>query len=165
MCGIGYNEFAAVPFEFFEIIAYKGRGHKSYLHLGRSSKNNMANQNGVHISQNVVAVIAGLAASNVNGISGMSGGIGKGWVRVGGKNWNKGVSITMTEDVTVVDLRVVVQFGIAIHDVCHHLQQEVRRAIEEMTGLHVAAVNVKVDGVDIKRTHPDEEHSLESGIG
>lgn len=122
----------------------------------------MAEQNGVHISQNVVAVIAGLAASNLNGISGMSGGIGKGWARVGGKNWNKGVSISLTEDTTTVELRVVVEFGIAIHDVCHHLQQEVKRSIEEMTGLHVTEVNVKVDGVDIKRTQPNVEHSLEN---
>ncbi|MCH5583593.1 Asp23/Gls24 family envelope stress response protein [Shimazuella sp. AN120528] len=132
----------------------------------------MAEQNLIQISNDVVAVIAGLTASRANGIASMSGGITEGWAkRVGGKNMRKGVSVEAGEVETAVSLRVIVEFGVPIHDVCRKLQKEVKHAIENMTGLSVVEVNVKVEGVEIKEknsqksdNHFDEE-SLENGIG
>jgi uncharacterized alkaline shock family protein YloU len=132
----------------------------------------MAEQNLIQISNDVVAVIAGLAASNASGIASMSGGITDGWAkRVGGKNMRKGVSVDVGELETAVNLRVIVEFGVPIHDVCRRLQKEVKQVIENMTGLRVVEVNVKVEGVEIKEknspindSHLDEE-ILENGIG
>lgn len=131
----------------------------------------MAEQNLIQISNEVVAVIAGLTASKSNGIASMSGGITEGWAkRVGGKNMRKGVSVDLGEGETAVSLRVIVEFGVPIHDVCRRLQQDVKQAIEQMTGLKVAEVNVKVEGVEIKenrkiRENQFDEESLENGIG
>lgn len=132
----------------------------------------MAEQNLIQISNDVVAVIAGLTASNTSGVSSMSGGITDGWAkRVGGKNMRKGVSVDIGEVETAVNLRIIVEFGVPIHDVCHRLQKEVKQAIENMTGLQVVEVNVKVEGVEIKRKNSQisdshfEEETLENGIG
>jgi uncharacterized alkaline shock family protein YloU len=127
----------------------------------------MAEQNLIQISNDVVAVIAGLTASNFSGISSMSGGIKEGFSkRVGGKNMRKGVSVEVGDSETAIHLRVIVEFGVPIHDVCRRLQKEVKQAIENMTGLQVVEVNVKVEGVEIKErvSHFDEE-ILENGIG
>jgi uncharacterized alkaline shock family protein YloU len=127
----------------------------------------MTKQNLIQISNDVVAVIAGLTASNVTGISSMSGGITEGWAkRVGGKNMSKGVTVEVGEVETIINLRVIVEFAVPIHDVCYRLQEEVKQAIENMTGLQVVEVNVKVEGVELKEKarHLDID-SLENGIG
>ena len=111
----------------------------------------------IRISDDVVATIAGLAALETPGISAMSGGISEGLAkRLSGRNAQKGVSVEVGQLEAAVDLRVIVQYGVPIHEVCRRLQQNVREAVENMTGLRVVEVNVKVEGVSFKDEEPEE---------
>lgn len=102
----------------------------------------------VRIADDVVAVIAGIAATETDGIAGMSGGITEGLARrVSGKNVTRGVSVEVGEVEAAIDLRVIVQYGAKIHEVSRELQFNVKQAVESMTGLTVIEVNVKVEGV------------------
>ncbi|WP_274361573.1 Asp23/Gls24 family envelope stress response protein [Paenibacillus thermotolerans] len=109
----------------------------------------MTEQSGsIRIADDVVATVAGLAALETPGIAAMSGGISEGWAkRLSGKNAQKGVSVEVGNVEAAVDLRVIVHYGVAIHNVCRDLQERVRESIENMTGLRVVEVNVKVEGV------------------
>lgn len=105
----------------------------------------------IRISNDVVATIAGLAAVETPGVAAMSGGISEGLAkRLSGKNVQKGVSVEVGQSEAAVDLRVVVIYGVQIHEVCRLLQENVRDAVENMTGLNVVEVNVKVEGVAFK---------------
>lgn len=112
----------------------------------------------IRISDDVVATIAGLAALETPGIAAMSGGISEGLAkRLSGKNVQKGVSVEVGQLEAAIDLRVIVKYGIPIHEVCRSLQLNVRESVENMTGLQVVEVNVKVEGVAFK-----EEESIET---
>lgn len=114
----------------------------------------------VRIADDVVAVIAGIAATETDGIAGMSGGITEGLARrVGGRNVTRGVSVEVGELEAAIDLRIIVQYGAKIHEVSRELQYNVKQAVESMTGLKVIEVNVKVEGVilaDEARKAPEE---------
>ena len=104
----------------------------------------------VRISDEVVVVIAGLAAIEVPGVVGMSGsGIAGSVVEMLGKrNLSKGVKVSVGEKQAVADLSILVEYGVRIPEVAKAVQENVRRAIESMTGLQVVEVNVHVQGVD-----------------
>jgi len=105
----------------------------------------------IRISDDVVATIAGLAALETPGIAAMSGGISEGLAkRLSGKNVQKGVTVEVGQVEAAIDLRIIVKYGIPIHEVCRSLQMNVRESVENMTGLHVVEVNVKVEGVAFK---------------
>jgi uncharacterized alkaline shock family protein YloU len=110
------------------------------------------NQTGIiRISDDVVSTIAGLAALETPGVAAMSGGISEGLAkRLSGKNVQKGVSVEVGQVEAAIDLRVIVNYGSRIQDVCRDLQENVREAVENMTGLTVVEVNVKVEGVAFK---------------
>ncbi|WP_027417827.1 Asp23/Gls24 family envelope stress response protein [Aneurinibacillus terranovensis] len=112
-----------------------------------------AKENGVvRIADDVVAVIAGIAASETEGIAGMSGGITEGLARrVSGKNVQKGVQVEVGEFEAAIDLRVIVTYGTRIDETCRILQQKVKEAVESMTGLRVVEVNIKVEGVEFPK--------------
>ncbi|EJW17498.1 Asp23/Gls24 family envelope stress response protein [Paenibacillus alvei] len=108
----------------------------------------------IRISDDVVATIAGLAALETPGIAAMSGGLSEGWAkRLSGKNVQKGVSVEVGQVETAIDLRVIVMYGMPIQEVCRQLQLNVREAVQNMTGLDVVEINIKVEGVAFK----DEE--------
>ncbi|ACT02413.1 MULTISPECIES: Asp23/Gls24 family envelope stress response protein [Paenibacillus] len=112
----------------------------------------------IRISDDVVATIAGLAALETPGIAGMSGGISEGLAkRLSGKNVQKGVSVEVGQLEAAIDLRVIVHYGIPIQEVCRQLQLNVRESVENMTGLNVVEVNVKVEGVAFKEEETSEE--------
>src|SRR5690554_720383 len=105
----------------------------------------------IQISDDVVATIAGLAALESAGIAAMSGGISEGFAkRMSGKNVHKGVTVEVGAEETAVDLRVIVEYGCQIHQVCRALQENVKQSLEDLTGLRVVEVNVKVEGVAFK---------------
>lgn len=107
----------------------------------------------VHISDDVVGTIAGLAASEVPGVAGMSG---VSLVEMLGKrNLSKGVKVTVGEREAAVDLYVVLEYGVKIPDVAMRIQENVKSAIESMTGLQVVEVNVNVQSVSV--LEPKEE--------
>ncbi|GIP39787.1 alkaline-shock protein [Paenibacillus sp. J31TS4] len=112
----------------------------------------------IRISDDVVSTIAGLAALETEGIAGMSGGISEGWAkRLSGKNAQKGVTVEVGALEAAIDLRVIVQYGTHIQDVCRQMQLNVREAVENMTGLRVVEVNVKVEGVAFREREDETE--------
>ncbi len=112
----------------------------------------------IRIADEVVAVIAGLAATEVEGVAGMSGGIAGGIAEMlGRKNLSKGVKVEVGEKEAAVDLFVVVDFGVRIPDVALRIQENVKRAIESMTGLIVVEANVHVQGVVFPNLDGGEE--------
>ncbi|MDR9852812.1 Asp23/Gls24 family envelope stress response protein [Paenibacillus sp. VCA1] len=105
----------------------------------------------IRIADDVVSKIAGLAALETPGIAAMSGGLSEGWAkRLSGKNVQKGVTVEVGQLEAAIDLRIIVLYETPIHEVCRMLQQNVRTAVESMTGLRVVEVNVKVEGVAFK---------------
>lgn len=105
----------------------------------------------IRIADEVVAVIAGLAATEIEGVAGMSGGIAGGIAEMlGRRNLAKGVKVEVGEKETAVDLYIIVNFGVTIPEVAYKIQQNVKQAIESMTGLAVIEANVHIQGVDFK---------------
>ncbi|MDQ1913147.1 Asp23/Gls24 family envelope stress response protein [Paenibacillus sp. GD4] len=112
----------------------------------------------IRISDDVVATIAGLAALETPGIAAMSGGISEGLAkRLSGKNVQRGVSVEVGQVEAAIDLRVIVNYGSKIQEVCRDLQENVREAVENMTGLSVVEVNVKVEGVAFREEEATQQ--------
>lgn len=112
----------------------------------------------IRIADEVVSIIAGLAATEVEGIAGMSGGLAGGIAEIlGKKNFAKGVKVEVGEKEAAVDLYIIVEYGVRIPDVALTVQESVKRAIENMTGLAVVEVNVHVQGVGFPDDVKDEE--------
>ena len=104
----------------------------------------------VKIADEVVAIIAGLAAMEVDGVSSMVGNATKELVnRLGRKSLSKGVKVDVLDGIVTVSLAMNMKFGYSIKDVTGKVQEKVRAAIENMTGLEVADVNIRVAGVDV----------------
>ena len=106
----------------------------------------------IRIADEVVEVIAGLAASEVEGVVGMSGGLVGDLAHMLGRNKNlsKGVKVEVGEHEVAVDLFIVVEYGVSIPEVALNVQKSVKDAIESMTGLKVVEANVHVQGVIFK---------------
>ena len=106
----------------------------------------------ITFASDVVATIAGLATIEIPGVAGMSGGLVDGIASLlGRKNLTKGVKVEVGAEETAVDLYLVVNYGVAIHTVAYNVQENVKRAVETMTGLKVVEVNVYVQGVNIEK--------------
>lgn len=105
---------------------------------------------GIQISNDVVAVIAGVAVSEVPGVAGMAGGFAGGITEVfsGKKNLAKGIKVEVTETQAKIDVNIIVEYGSRIPDVAFEIQNRVKKAVETMTGLKVLEVNVHVQGVN-----------------
>ena len=102
----------------------------------------------VKIADDVVAVIAALAAQEVEGVGDMAGGIGKTIMAyVGMKKADKGVHVDVSDGVVRTDISITVKYGYSIPTVSRQVQEKVKGAIENMTGLRVADVNIRVAGV------------------
>lgn len=111
----------------------------------------------VKISEDVVSIIASLAASEVKGVAGMSGGIAGDIVEMlGKKNLSKGVKVDIKENDTNIDLYIIVEYGCRIPDIAWEIQEKVKKAVETMTGLNVLEVNIHVQGVNIDKDHKKE---------
>ena len=104
----------------------------------------------VQIADEVVAIIAGLAATEVEGVDSMAGNITNELVgKLGMKNMSKGVKVDVTEEHVSVDLSLNIRYGYNIPSVSEQVQEKVSTAIENMTGLTVLDVNVKIAGVNM----------------
>ena len=104
----------------------------------------------VRIADEVVAIIAGLAATEVDGVDSMAGNITNELVgKLGMKNLSKGVKVDVTEEHVSVDLSLNIKYGYNIPDVSERVQDRVKSAIENMTGLTVLDVNIRSAGVNI----------------
>jgi uncharacterized alkaline shock family protein YloU len=111
----------------------------------------------IKIANDVVAIIAGLAATEIRGVAGMSGGLAGGIAEIlGRKNLSKGVKVEVGVKETAIDLYVIVEFGISIAEVALQIQQRVKEMVEAMTGLKVVEVNVHVQGVAFQKEEEKE---------
>ncbi len=105
----------------------------------------------VQIADEVVAIIAGLAATEVDGVTSMVGNITNEIIcRLGMKNLSKGVRVERQEESVAVMLALNIAYGYSIPDVTVNVQNKVKASIETMTGLHVSAVNIRIADVDMK---------------
>ncbi len=104
----------------------------------------------VKIADEVVAIIAGLAATEVEGVSSMTGNATRELVsKLGMKSLSKGVKVDVLEGIVTVSLVLNLNYGYSIKDTTKKVQEKVKAAIENMTGLEVADVNIRVAGVDM----------------
>jgi len=125
------------------------------------SQSSLSDRGTLKISEEVVAIIAGIAAMEVPGVAGMSGGIAGGIAEMlGRKNLSKGVKVEVGDKEAAIDLYIIVEYGCRIPDVSWNIQEKVKKAIETMTGLDVIEVNIHIQGVNIEKEHKkdtDEE--------
>ena len=121
---------------------------------------------GIQISSDVVAVIAGVAVSEVPGVYGMAGGFAGGITEVlsGKKNLAKGIKVEIDETRAKIDVNIIVEYGSRIPDVAYEIQNRVKKAVENMTGLNVEEVNVHVQGVntDSAKEEVRKEENIEN---
>jgi uncharacterized alkaline shock family protein YloU len=107
----------------------------------------------VKIADDVVATIAGLAATEVEGVAALTGNLTKEIVgKLGMKNLSKGVKIQLLEKSVSVELSITMKYGYSIPKTSVKVQDKVKTAIENMTGLTVSEVNIRIVGVDIEHT-------------
>ncbi len=121
---------------------------------------------GIQISNDVIAVISGVAVSEVQGVSSMAGGFAGGISEVlsGKKNLAKGIKVDKDENKVKIDVNIIVEYGTRIPDVAFEIQNRVKTSVENMTGLKVEEVNVHVQGVNTNMVNKEEsEQSEENG--
>lgn len=121
-------------------------------------ENGVVNEIGaVKITDEVVAIIAGIAATEVPGVAGMSGGIAGGIAEMlGRKNMSKGVKVEVGEKEAAIDLYLIVEYGCRIPEVAWNIQERVKKSVESMTGLNVVEVNIHVQGVNMEKENKRE---------
>lgn len=109
---------------------------------------NDASKGEIKIADEVVAIIAALAATEVEGVASMAGNITNELIgKLGMKNLSKGVKVDVLEGIVTVSLALNLKYNYSIVEVSARVQEKVKNAIENMTGLEVADVNIKVAGV------------------
>ena len=118
---------------------------------------------GIKISNDVIAVIAGVAASEVPGVSAMAGGLTGGLTEAlkGKKNLAKGIKVEATEKIAKIDVNIIVEYGSRIPDVAFEIQNRVKKSVEIMTGLKVDEVNVHVQGVNTESLNANDDSNEE----
>ena len=123
----------------------------------------------VQIADEVVAIIAGLAATEAEGVASMAGNITNELVgKLGMKNLSKGVKVDVLENVVCVNLNLNLEYGYSIPETCKKVQEKVKTAIENMTGLEVSDVNISIAGVALEeekynRTQDGRKGGLDEG--
>lgn len=107
----------------------------------------------IQIADEVIAIIAGLAATEVEGVAKMYGNITNELVsKLGMKNLSKGVKVLVSPEDVKVDLSLEVKYGYSVMEVSKKVQEKVKQAIETMTGLEVSMVRVRIAGVAIEKS-------------
>lgn len=117
--------------------------------------------NSIQIADEVVAVVAGVAVAEIPGVYSMAGGFAGGITEVlsGKKNLSKGIKVEVGEKEAKIDVNIIVEYGTRIPDIAFEIQNRVKKAVENMTGLKVTQVNVHVQGVN---TEPNKEEEPEA---
>ncbi|MDF2858949.1 MAG: Asp23/Gls24 family envelope stress response protein [Neobacillus sp.] len=119
-------------------------------------------QGKVEIAPEVIEVIAGIAASEVEGVSQMRGNFATGVVeRLGKKNHGKGVKVELSESGIKVDVYCLMKFGVSIPAVASKIQDNIRQALLNMTALDAEAVNIHVVGIQFENQKQEAEEELE----
>ena len=106
----------------------------------------------IKISEEVVAIVASIAAMEVDGVAGMSGGIAGGIAEIlGRKNLSKGVKVEVGEKEAAIDVYVIIEYGSRIPEVAWNVQEKVKKQVETMTGLNVIEVNIHIQGINFEK--------------
>lgn len=106
----------------------------------------------ITVAEEVVAIIAGIASTEVEGVSSMSGNItGEIVAKLGMRNLSKGVRVEMSGNTVCVMVSIIVDYQANVPEVSRKVQERVKTSIENMTGLNVAEVNVKIAGIDVSK--------------
>lgn len=113
---------------------------------------------GIKIASDVIAVISGVAVSEVKGVFAMAGGFAGGISEVlkGKKNLAKGIKVETENNKAKIDVNIIVEYGARIPDIAFEIQNRVKKSVEEMTGLKVEEVNVHVQGVNTQKLTEEE---------
>ncbi len=115
-------------------------------------------QGKITYANEVLATIVGIAACDIPGVAGMSGGITDGIAEfLGRKSLSKGVKVVEKEGVVTIDLEIIVNYGVRVPEVCANIQDSVRKALDTMTGLAVAAINIAIDGISFGDEDPTKK--------
>lgn len=111
----------------------------------------MPDNNNVKISEDVIAVVAGVAATEVNGVAGLcSSGIFSGLaLGFGKKSASKGVKVVIGDGIVIIDMHIIVKYGCKIPEVAESVQVNVRNEVETMTGMDNITVNVNIDEISV----------------
>lgn len=106
----------------------------------------------VQIADDVVAMIASLAATEIDGVSALVGNISNELMsKVGMKKLTKGVKVDIIDNVVTIDLAIILEYGFNIPKTCQKVQDKVKTAIETMTGLTVSDVNIRISSVSMPK--------------
>ena len=116
--------------------------------------------NGIKISEDVVATIAGMAVSEVKGVASTNSGIIS--EVFGKKSFSKGIKVQINDKNVNIDVFVVVEYGSRIPDVAWEIQNRVKSAVEDMTGLKVTEVNIQVQGVNLPKQEKNKNAETEA---
>ncbi|WP_042145869.1 Asp23/Gls24 family envelope stress response protein [Paucisalibacillus sp. EB02] len=112
----------------------------------------------VEIAPEVIEVIAGIAASEVEGLANMRGNFATGVVeRFGKKSHSKGVKVELTDEGILIDLFVVLEFGVSIPEVAQKIQANIRQTLKNMTSLEISEVNIHVVGLQMEKEVTEED--------
>ena len=125
----------------------------------------MTKEDNIEIVDDVIAIIAGIAANKVEGVKGMTGGsfVGNIAERVGKKDLAKGVKVETSEEGEVhVNMSITVRYGVKIHETAKEVQKTVRESVQSMTGLDVPSVKVNVQGVEMESEEESGEDVIEA---
>jgi len=122
------------------------------------NENNITETGNVSISNDVVSIIASLAAGGIEGVASMNASLSTGVAELfGKKNVAKGVKVEVNESNAQIDLFIIVEYGAKIPDVAWNVQSKVKSEVESMTGLNVTDVNIHVEGVSVPKTINNEQ--------
>jgi len=111
----------------------------------------------VTFADEVIATIAGLAAAEVPGVASMSSGIVE---KIGKKSPTRGVKVEVGEKEAAIDLYVIVEYGVRIPEVAWNIQENVKKAVETMTGLNVVEVNIYIQGVNFPKESKETDANI-----
>lgn len=133
--------------------------NKEEVVIAAEEQSNVEIATNLNISEDVIGIIAGLAASEVEGIAGMTLGFVDGLNQILGSNkkYSKGVKIDLDGKKVTIDLYVNVKYGVRIPDIAWAAQNAVKDAVENMTGLDVASVNINVQGITFEKNEDNKD--------
>ena len=130
--------------------------------MEEENKNNIkeevtAEDTGIKIADDVIAIIAGKAASEIEGVYSMAGGFAGGISEVfGKKNFTRGIKVDNSGEKLKIDVNIIVEYGARIPDVAYQIQNKVKKSVENMTGIDVEEVNVHIQGVNTEATKKEQ---------
>jgi len=123
------------------------------------------NNNNIKISEEVIITIASVSVSEIEGVSGTGMGIVEGIAKMFSKKpSNGGIKVSISENNVIIDINVIMNYGVRIPEVAWNIQEAVKKEVELMTGLIVEKVNVRVVGIDIpqEEAKPSNEPNVEN---